>query len=362
MITASSCQEVQEGLDFILSHMRDSAWPRTISTKTTENRQTLVKNKEEALARFEQADFLDCRLSAYCPNADENPSTIAKFQGIRTVTPANIIVMMDLDRSNFKSERALNLAVNATLNNIKEKLGVNTPTVLWSGRGYHIIQPLDTNGIILEYIKQFENVQQLSFKFLRFTEWFLSNGKCDSQHTNTVSFGNCMLRIPGSINSKNGETIRIIQRWNGFRPPINYLLRDFRRYLIEQKVEQLKMQQKHSKNSCLLEHHNQGHNTPIYWIERLLHTPISDYRKLAVWRILAPYLRNKRGLSYDESYSIIRDWLDKCNAVKRLDFNPHYKIKGALNSSNNFLPINKEKLKNENYGFYRILQESGVFT
>ena len=81
-------QEVQGGLDFILSHMKGSTWPRTISTKTTENWQILVKNKEEAIARFEQANFLDCRMSAYCPNADENPSTIARFQGIRTVTPA----------------------------------------------------------------------------------------------------------------------------------------------------------------------------------------------------------------------------------------------------------------------------------
>ena len=78
--------------------------------------------------------------------------------------------MVDLDRSNFKSERALSSALIATLKNIKEKLGVDSPTVLWSGRGYHIIQPLDANGIILELIKQFENVQQPSLKFLRFTE------------------------------------------------------------------------------------------------------------------------------------------------------------------------------------------------
>ena len=170
---------VQEGLDFILSHIQGSVWPRMISTKTTENRQVHVRNTEEALARFEQANLLDCKISAYGPNAEENPSAVARFQGIRTATPANIILLIDLDKCNFKSERASNLALNAILININEKLGVDSPTVIWSGRGYHIIQPLDANGIILEHIKQFEGVQQPSLKFLRFAERFLSNGKCD---------------------------------------------------------------------------------------------------------------------------------------------------------------------------------------
>jgi hypothetical protein len=62
---SSTKQKVIEGLDFILSHFEDPLWPRTISTKTTEGRQVLVCNKEEALARYEQANYLDCRISAY---------------------------------------------------------------------------------------------------------------------------------------------------------------------------------------------------------------------------------------------------------------------------------------------------------
>lgn len=352
---ATANQKVQEGLDFILSHFNEPHFPRTISTAATSNAQVLVYDKEKSLARFQQANYSDCRISAYPPNADENPSAVARFQGIRTATPANFIVMIDFDRCNFKSERASNLALNATLKNIKEKLAVDSSTVLWSGRGYHIIQPLDANGIILEHIQQFENVQQPSLKFLRFTEQFLSNGKCDLQHNNTVSFRNCMLRIPGSINSKNGNTIRILQRWNGYRPQINYVLRDFRRYLIDQRVQQLKGQQMHSKNGCSLTHRNQGGNRIIYWIERLLHTPINDYRKLVVWRILSPYLRNIRGLSYDESYNIIRAWLDKCNQVERLTFNANQKIKESLRgASHGYLPISLGRLEIENIGLYSL--------
>jgi hypothetical protein len=46
-----------------------------------------------------------------------------------------------------------------------------------------------------------------------------------------------MLRIPGSINSKNGQEVKLLQQWDGKRIEINYLLRDFRRYLIEEKFK-----------------------------------------------------------------------------------------------------------------------------
>jgi len=46
-----------------------------------------------------------------------------------------------------------------------------------------------------------------------------------------------MIRIPDSINSKNGQQVKLLQRWNGRRVEINYLLRDFRRYLIQEKFK-----------------------------------------------------------------------------------------------------------------------------
>jgi hypothetical protein len=158
------------------------------------------------LARFAQANYLDCRISAYPPNAYENISSIQKYVGLENVTPSNIVVMVDLDRCNFTTDRGFKMALSRTLNNIKEKLGTS-PTVLWSGRGYHIILPLNSNGVILENIKEFEGVNNVSLKFLRYAEYHLSVNKSDSQHNHTVSFNNCMLRIPGSTNSKNGNNV-----------------------------------------------------------------------------------------------------------------------------------------------------------
>src|SRR5918995_1136585 len=236
----STSTAVEWGLDYILSYFQEPSWPRTVSTKATEGRQVLVNTREEAIARFKWANFLDCRISAYSPNADENPSAITRFQGIKTATPSNIIVMIDLDRCNFKTDRVFELALSKTLNNIREKLGSEiTPTVMWSGRGYHIILPLNSNGVILESIKEFEGVNNISLKFLRYAESYLSSNKSDPQHNNTVSFNNCMLRIPGSINSKNSQMVKIIQKWNRLKPEINYLLAGFTRYIINEKYIEL---------------------------------------------------------------------------------------------------------------------------
>ena len=71
---------------------------------------------------------------------------------------------------------------------------------------------------------------------MQFAEDFLTNKKGDPQHRPSIN--SCLVRIPGTINSKCGQTVRIIQRWDGQKPAINYLLRDFRRWLIDEKLEQ----------------------------------------------------------------------------------------------------------------------------
>jgi Primase X len=91
-------------------------------------------------------------------------------------------------------------------------------------------------------------------------------------------------------------------------------------------------------------------DTTIQWIEKLLQTPINDYRKFAIWRILAPYLINIRGSSTEDAYNLTRDWLNRCNSLRQLDFNPNYIIKYNINSAKKtgYLPIRLEKLKIEN--------------
>jgi hypothetical protein len=352
---------IEEGLDYILSHFESQRqWPRTISTKATDNRQVPVNSKKEALARFTQANFLDCRISAYPP-----PSAVSNFVGVNLeIAPS--VVMIDLDRQTFKTQRAFEMSLSSTLKKISETI-ISEPTIIWSGSGYHIYLVLE--AFVLESVDTFNNSRfgtNSSQKFLRFAEWFLSNGKCDPQHNKTVSLRNCMLRVPGSINSKNGQTVRIIQKWNGYRPSIKLLLEDFYVYLCDQRIREVQNQRARTGpkrlGKAIADFAIADAPKCFHWIERLLQTPVRDYRKLAIWRILVPYLLNIRGLSSYETHDIVREWLDGCNQLKRLDFNPNRRVEGALNSSKDFLPISCEKLKTECQGFYNLLQDNGVLT
>jgi Primase X len=99
---------------------------------------------------------------------------------------------------------------------------------------------------------------------------------------------------------------------------------------------------------------NKNQVNRIKWIEKgILENPLSDHRKYVIWRILSPYLLNVRKLPKEESYSIMKDWLDRCNRVKELKFNPKIKIKeGLKGASKGYYPISKEKLKEENRQLY----------
>jgi hypothetical protein len=101
---------------------------------------------------------LDCRINAY-------PS-YTEFKGINRQAPNFIFI--DLDRLTFKTDKAHKLALSTTLKNIKEKLGGVKPTVLWSGNGYHIYQPIE--ALVLEQIELFSKFDQPSKSFLRFVE------------------------------------------------------------------------------------------------------------------------------------------------------------------------------------------------
>ena len=336
-----------DGLDFILGHFEEPKWPRTVSTYTTEGRQILVYSKTQAIARFKQANLLDCRINAY-----------PDYTGIRGINrQAPNFIFIDLDLSRFNSVEALDRALMNVLKNIKEKFNGAQATVIWSGNGYHIYLPIQ--AFVLELESVFADFEEPSRKFLRFSEKMLTNNKADPCHSNNLSFKNCMLRIPGSHNSKCvkrnnnslGSTteVKIIQKWDGNRPAINWLLRDFRRYLIQEKIDNnLPQRKRSSPNTKIMP-------TKRLWIETLLDIPIEDYRKYAIRRIIAPYLINIRKLAYDDAFNITKNWLNTCDKIKPLDFNANVKIKDTLRAATRvgYLPMGFSDLKSENGELYR---------
>src|SRR5215204_1217524 len=327
-----------EGLDFILGHFQVPIFPRTISTWKTENKQVEIFGKENAINLFEHSKFIDCKINAY--------PAYTEYKGINRQAPDFIFI--DLDRSSFKSAQALKIALNNTLKNIKEKLNGAHPTVVWSGNGYHIYLPMDS--FILEQTDIFDKFESPSNRFLKFAELYLSNGKSDQSHT--PSFKSCMIRIPGSQNSKcivvgTNSEVKIVQRWDGYRPKISLLLGSFYAYLVDQQIkekEREKSIERYQYNS-----HKISSKT-ITWIEKLLQTPIEDYRKNAVGLILAPYLINIRGLPYQSAYNIIEEWLNKCDVLRKLDPYFRFRIRYALRSSSNkrIPPLKLEPLRLKN--------------
>jgi hypothetical protein len=204
----------------------------------------------------------------------------------------------------------------------------------------------------------FAEFQQPSRQFIQWTEQFLSNNKADPCHSNSLSFKNCMLRAPGSFNSKlvqlneKGEIlnipesakIKIIRKWNGIRPSIRPLLSDFYIYLVDSKIEEIHRNRKSRKHSL---HYENNHK--IRYVETLLQIPISDHRKYALWRIVAPYLINVRKLSYEDAISITRKWLDKCDKIKPLvGVNDRIKPNLSAAARIGYLPIGFSNLKTEN--------------
>src|SRR5262249_44738746 len=117
------------------------------------------------------------------------------------------------------------------------------------------------------------------------------DNRCDPHHNPTVK--SCLVRVPGTTNSKCIQRVKVIQEWDGHRPKIDNLLRDFRRYLIQKKIDKVLKVKKIRKNKSRFNCDSiKYEGTRIWWIETLLQTPCSDHRKYCIWRILVPYLIN----------------------------------------------------------------------
>ena len=329
--------------------------------------QRIVYSKERALEYFIESNFIDCRLNAF-PSLKEEAAWLPN------------LLFIDLDLADFKSKKSLLVVLNKILQNIKEKLGDENahPTVLWSGNGYHIILPVFCPKE-LERIQEFHEFDNPSEKFLRFAKDLLSNDKADK--LNYPSFRSCLLRIPNSLNGKclareeslDNSMVKIIQEWNGYRPSIKELLYEFRKYLIQKKIDDYNYKQKlllanknRNKNNQYY-YPNKNHDIYYYeWIEIILKTPFEDCRKIISSLILAPYLINIKKLPFQECFQVINEWLDKCNSLEKLDQSGSFNARisySLINAKDRQIgPMSKYKIKTDsNYRkLYILIKKKGI--
>ena len=196
---------IKENLDFILNHLNNPLFPRKIMTRAL-GHQKEVLNAHEALAYFKVSNYEDCRINAY-------PS-YTEYRGINLTAPS--FIMIDIDLKDFESQEKLYKTLRKTLNKINGVFHGAQPTVLWTGGGYHIYQPV--RGFVLEEIDRFAcfidpNKKDLTSRFMQFAEDYFTNRKSDPQHRPSVR--SCLIRIPGTINSKYNQEVTIVQKWDG---------------------------------------------------------------------------------------------------------------------------------------------------
>jgi hypothetical protein len=83
--------------------------------------------------------------------------------------------------------------------------------------------------------------------------------------------------------------------------------------------------------------------------------------------VLAPFLIVIRGLSFDESYSVIKDWIIRCNSVEMLKPSIEYfdsKIKSAINNSiqSKIPPILQENIEKKYSDWHRYLKKKNIIS
>lgn len=362
--TVNSTQ-LRESIDFILSHFNHQLqdFPRTMMT-LKQNWQFTVTSRGEILRKCEESDFIDCRINAY-PEYTE-------FKGIVRHPPD--FVFVDLDLSNFNNDKSkLDRILKRIVNKI-EGLG-SKPTVIWSGNGYHVYLPLE--AMVLDLIDifskdKFPSLFQSNFSkyydysvselFLKFAKEYFTNGKADPLHH--PKYKNSLIRFPCTYNSKcldrglskEDSKVKVIQKWDGKKLPIQLLLKDFRRWIVQEQINENKKQSKKSKSKRISIEKFHQKVGKIEWIEKLLQTSIEDNRNYCLWAILVPYLLNIKHLSEEDTFTILKEWLQKCNDLKKLSFEPKSKIYSTIKGNKGYKPVSLSKLKQENGELWKLLE------
>ena len=194
-------QKVSQGTDLLLDLFKTSGqplFPRKMSTAYSNGKMFIVTSKEQILEECRTSQFKDCRINLYPLVVDADINT--------DVIPPSIM-FFDQDRNLpnlFRSDKEFESATIATKNKIKEKLNVEPTLVLWTGGGIHFYVVLRTSPLqrldikILDFCNELNTVP--SKEFLRFTEQYFTNEKCDPKHEPSIR--SCLGRIPYTFNSK----------------------------------------------------------------------------------------------------------------------------------------------------------------
>ena len=231
------------------------------------------------------------------------------------------------------------------MQNFRDKIHGANPTILWSGDGYHFLQPLYAD-VLLEMESVFAEFVEPSRKLMQYAEKLVTDNKGDPCHYNTVSFNNCMIRIPGSYNSKYVQfndiakvvnispesEVKIIQRWDGYRPNIKWLLKDYWIDLIQERnndvlktmqdeQKRLRFERKHANNRIS----NTQQIRRIDWIESLYGKSLDDFTAKFVSLDNSEMQKEGLDLNKEENLDSYLNWnIMQCRQRRSLQFDQSF--------------------------------------
>ena len=241
-----------EGIKFILSHFekQHKLFPRTIKTCNTKDQVIVeydprVQNSiNKIFNMFKESNYYDCKINCFPYNdSKQQQQTIdINSEDVKNKTAASFI-MINLDLQYFSyDKKKLDNILNMTLNKLSIKFyGESNPTVLWTGNGYNIYQPLEettfeNNKVYYDFLP-YTDERNITTEFLRFAEKFFTDGKIDPPNLHSVK--SCFITVPGTFNFKNGEQVKIIHKWDGKSPSIQWIAYDFKKYLVQKKIDKI---------------------------------------------------------------------------------------------------------------------------
>jgi len=276
--------KVKISLEYLMK-VFNGKFPRHIMTAKS-NGQIIVNSVDEALNHFEEADWIDCRVAVF--GLDE----------ITNIKPNLIFIDQD-DKTQLEYVKA----------RIKRILGVD-PFVISTGNGFAIIVPIVMESLKNTIYKNF-NAEDISKKFLLFCKNYLANNKADPANHPTLK--SCLLRVPHTINSKNGNIVKIIETWDGQRVDVHELP-----FILHLQKE-------------LEENDNNFNNIKINpknysWIENILSSPKIYRSNRLLGLVITRYLMNVKKVSKSDAVEIIKKWDDRYN-TNQINYELSYALK-----------------------------------
>jgi hypothetical protein len=268
---------IYEGIKFILSHFEKQPilFPRTIKTFDAkvpikvECESPVQHSINKIFDIFKKSNYYDCKINCFAGDNNILKKYSTNFNNLKVkdkTISCFIMITLDLQSVSHNKEKLDNI-LNKTLNKLSVKFyGESHPTVLWTGNGYSIYQPLE--GIIFENDKIFyESVLNMHSKidpiteFTRFVVNFFTDGKIDPTYLPSVN--SCFIRVPGTFNFKNGEQVKTIQKWDGKSPTVQWITYDFKNYLKQKKIDEIHKRKREIENK-LFDYNQQQNQEDIF--------------------------------------------------------------------------------------------------